>query len=52
LRFTDRTLARFAATRFTLLRFFTLRFVRFERFAAPSRVETLAIPFLLGWSAV
>jgi hypothetical protein len=35
-----------------LLRFFTLRFVRFERFAAPSRVETLAIPFLLGWSEV
>ena len=47
LRFTDRTLARLAATRFTLLRFFTLRFVRFERFAAPSLFERLAIPFLL-----
>jgi hypothetical protein len=30
-RFTDRTLARRAATRFTLLRFFTLRFERLER---------------------
>jgi hypothetical protein len=31
LRFTDRTLARLAAVRFTLLRFFTLRFDRFVR---------------------
>ena len=39
LRFTDLTPARLAATRFTLLRFFTLRFVRFER--------RFAISFLL-----